>query len=447
MPRPIESDPGALKVPFFHSNDDYDEVIFYHRGAFSSRDNIAPGMLTLHPAGALHGPHPKAFASGARRGRGETDEVAVMIDARDPLDVSEAASAVEWAGYVDSWRRQGPRRGEKGGQEAVKLGSLRAGGRDGRLIVVSTDLKRGVAVADIAPTLQAALDDWPRAAAELARAAERLAAGQCPDAFDLDPAALAAPLPRAYQWADGSAYLNHVELVRKARGAELPPELRTDPLMYQGGSDGMLGPRQDIAVATEDWGIDFEAEVAVLTDDVAMGVSAEAAAAHIVLVMLVNDVSLRNLVAGELAKGFGFFQSKPASAFSPVAVTPDELGEAWDGGKLHLPLLSALNGEPYGQPDAGADMTFDFPTLIAHAAKTRSLGAGTIVGSGTVSNRDRSRGASCLAERRMIETLEEGAPRTPFLRFGDLVRIEMLDADGASIFGAIEQRVVPWKPA
>ena len=329
----------------------------------------------------------------------------------------------------------------------MKLGSLRAGGRDGRLIVVSTDLKQAVAVADVAPTLQAALDDWPRACADLARCAERLNAGRCAEAFALDPAALAAPLPRAYQWADGSAYLNHVELVRKARGAEMPPQLWTDPLMYQGGSDGMLGPRQDIAVATEEWGIDFEAEVAVITDDVAMGVSAEAAAAHIALVMLVNDVSLRNLVANELAKGFGFFHSKPASAFSPVAVTPDELGPAWDGRAVHLPLLSALNGESFGRPDAGTDMTFDFPTLIAHAATTRSLGAGTIVGSGTVSNRDRGVGASCLAELRMIETLEEGAPKTPFLRFGDRVRIEMLDAAGDSIFGAIEQRVVRWEPA
>ncbi len=262
----------------------------------------------------------------------------------------------------------------------------------------------------------------------------------------MNPAALAAPLPRAYQWVDGSAYLNHVELVRKARGAEMPPELWTDPLMYQGGSDGMLGPCQDIAVATEDWGIDFEAEVAVVTDDVAMGVGAETATAHVALVMLVNDVSLRNLVAAELAKGFGFLHAKPASAFSPVAVTPDELGEAWNGRTVNLPLLSALNGTPFGRPDAGADMTFDFPTLIEHAAKTRALGAGTIVGSGTVSNRDRTVGASCLAERRMIETLEAGAPKTPFLRFGDRIRIEMLAAGGGSIFGAIEQRVVPWKP-
>jgi fumarylacetoacetate (FAA) hydrolase len=329
----------------------------------------------------------------------------------------------------------------------VKLGSLRAGGRDGQLIVVSTDLERAVAVADIASTLQAALDDWPRAKGELARRAEQLNAGQCADAIALDPAALAAPLPRAYQWADGSAYLNHVELVRRARGAEMPPQLWTDPLMYQGGSDGMLGPCQDIAAASEDWGIDFEAEVAVITDDVPMGVKADAASAHIVLVVLVNDVSLRNLVPNELAKGFGFFHAKPASAFSPVAVSPDELGEAWDGRVVHLPLLSELNGTAFGRPDAGTDVAFDFPALVAHAARTRALGAGTIVGSGTVSNRDRAVGASCLAERRMIETLEEGAPKTPFLRFGDRVRIEMLNAAGDSIFGAIDQRVVPWRPA
>ena len=333
---------------------------------------------------------------------------------------------------------------EEVGQAAVKLASLRAGGRDGRLLVVSKDLQRALGVAEVAPTLQAALDDWPRASAALAARAEELNAGRSEDAFALDPDALAAPLPRAYQWVDASAYLSHVELVRKARGAEMPPGLWTDPLMYQGGSDGMLGPRQDICVASEDWGIDFEAEVAVITDDVPMGVSAEAASRHIVLVVLVNDVSLRNLVAGELAKGFGFFHSKPASAFSPVAVTPDELGPAWDGRAVHLPLLSSLNGTAFGRPNAGADMNFDFPTLIAHAAKTRALGAGTIIGSGTVSNRDRTLGASCLAERRMIETLEEGAPKTPFLCFGDRVRIEMNDAAGRSIFGAIDQRIVQW---
>ena len=328
----------------------------------------------------------------------------------------------------------------------MKLASLKAG-RDGRLVVVSRDLSRAVAVPEIAPTMQACLDDWQGAAGRLAAVAESLERGSAQESFALDTAALAAPLPRAYQWLDGSAYLNHVELVRRARGAELPEQLRTDPLMYQGASDGFLGPREDVLAASEDWGIDFEAEVAVICGDVPMGAGRERAAAAIRLIVLVNDVSLRNLIPAELGKGFGFVHSKPASAFSPTAVTPDEFGPAWDDAKVSLPLRTGLNGTHFGRPDAGADMAFDFPALIAHAAKTRALGAGTIIGSGTVSNRDRSRGSSCLAERRTLETLESGAPITPFLKFGDRVRIDMVDAEGRSICGAIDQRVVRYAPA
>ena len=329
----------------------------------------------------------------------------------------------------------------------MKLGSLKQGGRDGTLVVVSRDLKRAVKVPSIARTLQAALDDWKQVHTELASVYRLLNEGHlncCGDerAFELDVRQLAAPLPRAYQFADGSAYLNHVELVRKARGAEMPPSFYTDPLMYQGGSDGFLGPCDDVPAVDEAHGIDFEAEVAVITDDVPMAVTPEAARRHIKLLMLVNDVSLRNLVPGELAKGFGFFQSKPASSFSPVAVTPDELGAAWDGGKVNLPLVSHLNGEWFGSPNAGIDMNFDFGQLIAHAARTRTLAAGTIVGSGTVSNRDRKTGSSCLAEKRTLETLDHGKPATPFMKFGDRIRIEMLDRDGRSIFGAIDQKIV-----
>jgi fumarylacetoacetate (FAA) hydrolase len=327
----------------------------------------------------------------------------------------------------------------------VKLASLRSG-RDGRLVVVSRDLERAVPADAIAPTLQAALDDWAGTAPRLEALSKRLDSGQVDGDFALDPTALAAPLPRAYQWADGSAYVNHVELVRRARGAELPESFWTEPLIYQGGSDRLLGAREPIRAEDEDWGIDFEAEVAVITDDVPPGVSVRAAGAHIQLFALVNDVSLRNLIPKELAKGFGFFQGKPPTAFSPVAVTPDELGGSWDGARVHGSLLVELNGERFGAPDAGVDMTFDFPTLIAHAARTRPLGAGSIVGSGTVSNRDRSRGSCCLAERRVLETLEGGAPITPFLRFGDRVRIEMLDPSGRSIFGAIDQLVEPQGP-
>ncbi|MEE8534720.1 MAG: fumarylacetoacetate hydrolase family protein, partial [Kiloniellales bacterium] len=309
----------------------------------------------------------------------------------------------------------------------MKLASLKRGGRDGTLVVVSRDLARCIAVPEVAPTLQAALDDWAALAPRLEEVAGRLEAGEAEAAGPFDAGAVASPLPRAFQWADGSAYVNHVELVRKARGAEMPQSFWTDPLMYQGGSDGFLGPREAIAAASEDWGIDFEAEVAVVTDDVPMGCAPEQASARIKLLMLVNDVSLRNLIPGELAKGFGFFQAKPASAFSPVAVSPDELGAAWDGAKVHRPLTTHLNGALFGRPDCQTDMTFDFPALIAHAARTRALSAGTIVGSGTVSNTDRSKGSSCIAERRMLETLESGAPETPFMRFGDTVRIEMLD--------------------
>ncbi len=307
---------------------------------------------------------------------------------------------------------------------------------------MSRDLKRAAHVPHIATTLQAALDDWPRAASRLGEAYEQLERGNNPSAFALDARKVAAPLPRAHHWADGSAYVNHVELVRKARGAEMPPSFWTDPLIYQGGSDDFLGPTDEAPFASEEHGIDLEAEVAIVTDDVPMGVTPDQARDHIQLLMLVNDWSLRNLTPGELAKGFGFYQSKPATAFSPVALTPDELGDAWDGGKVSLPLMSHINGEPLGRPNAGVDMTFDFPRLIAHAARTRRLRAGSIIGSGTVSNYDRSLGSSCLAEKRTLEQIAEGQPRTPFLKFGDRVRIEMLDARGQSLFGAIEQKVV-----
>jgi len=333
----------------------------------------------------------------------------------------------------------------------MKLASLKHG-RDGRLVVVSRDLTRATEATEVAPTLQAALDDWARAAPRLAEIAERLEAGLVPT-FRFREHDCAAPLPRALQWADGSAYVNHVALVRKARGVEMPPSFWSDPLIYQGGSDVLLGPRDPIPFIDEKFGLDLEAEVAVVTDDVPQGVGAEAARERIALVMLVNDVTLRGLTASELAKGFGFFQSKPASAFSPVAVTPDELGAAWDGARLSLPLLSFVNDAPLGRPDAGVDMTFDFGRLIAHAARTRALAAGSIIGSGTVSNRaadggpgrpiaEGGLGYSCLAEQRVVESLAGGAARTPFLKRGDRIRIEMRNAFGHSIFGAIEQEVV-----
>jgi fumarylacetoacetate (FAA) hydrolase len=323
----------------------------------------------------------------------------------------------------------------------LKLASLKSGGRDGTLVVVSRDLSRAVAVRDIAQTLQSVLDDWEQTAPLLQEAAEHLERGVIARDFPFDPAAVAAPLPRAYHWVDGSAYVNHVELVRKARGATMPESFWHDPLVYQGGSDDLLGPCDDILAASEEFGIDMEAETAVITDDVPMGSSAEDAAEHIKLLMIVNDVSLRNLIPAELAKGFGFYQSKPSTAFSPVAVTPDELGGAFAGGKFHLPLRTSLNGKLFGEPDCGVDMTFDYHQLIAHVTKTRRLGAGTIIGSGTISNYDRSKGSSCIAEKRMLETIEHGQPATAFLKFGDVVRIEMLDGHGRSIFGAIEQKV------
>jgi len=328
----------------------------------------------------------------------------------------------------------------------MKLATFKRGGRDGTLVIVDRALERCAAVPAIAPTMQAALDDWARLSPKLAMLYDLLNKGAIADAVAFDPAMCAAPLPRAYQWVDGSAYMYHVELVRKARGAELPPNLLVDPLMYQGVSDCMSGPRDPIEVADEAWGIDFESEVAVITDDVPMGISPAAAGAHIKLVTILNDVSLRNLIPGELAKGFGFLQGKPATAFAPVFVTPDELGQAWDGRKLGLPLVTRLNGKVFGQPNAGEDMTFDFPTLIAHAGRTRRLGAGTIVGSGTVSNRAPGRGSSCLAEKRTIETIETGKPTTPFMSFGDTVSVEMPGPDGKSIFGAIEQKVVRYTP-
>jgi len=308
--------------------------------------------------------------------------------------------------------------------------------------VVSRDLKRATAVPHIATTLQAALDDWERSAPRLSQAFDQLERSNDRGAFPFDANKVAAPLPRAYQWVDGSAYVNHVELVRKARGAEMPQSFWTDPLVYQGGSDDLLGATHDVPVPSEEFGIDLEAEVAVIVDDVPMGATPEQARDHIKLLLLVNDWSLRNLIPAELAKGFGFYQSKPSTAFSPVVLTPDELGDAWDGGKVNLPLVSHINGEPFGRPNAGIDMTFDFPRLIAHAARTRRLRAGSIIGSGTVSNLDRSLGSSCLVEKRTLEQIGEGEARTPYLKFGDRVRIEMFDAQGLSLFGAIDQKVV-----
>jgi fumarylacetoacetate (FAA) hydrolase len=332
----------------------------------------------------------------------------------------------------------------------MKLATLKNGSRDGKLVVVSRDLTRYTDASFLVPTLQAALDDWQRIAPHLAALAESLETGAVPSQRFHEHDAHS-PLPRAYQWADGSAYVNHVELVRKARGATLPESFLTDPLMYQGGSDSFIGPRDPILLADEAYGADMEGEVAVIIGDVPAGASVETARDAIRLVMLVNDVSLRGLIPDELAKGFGFFQSKPSSAFSPVAVTPDELGDAWDGGKVTLPLQVDLNGKPFGRANAGVDMTFDFPQLVAHAAKTRPLAAGSVIGSGTVSNKldggpgkpvsEGGAGYSCIAEIRMIETIDGGAPKTPFMRFGDAVRIEMKDSDGRSIFGAIEQTV------
>ena len=324
----------------------------------------------------------------------------------------------------------------------MKLASLNLG-RDGQLVVVDSLMQRYETATAIAPTLQVALDNWDSCAAPLKELFEQLESGEIKgQAFVASTCA--SPLPRAFHWADGSAYVNHVELVRKARNAEMPASFWNDPLIYQGGSDTFLGPYEDIAMTDPSWGIDFEAEVAVIVDDVPMGISPENARDHIKLVMLVNDVSLRNLIPEELAKGFGFYQAKPSSAFSPVAVTPEALGDAWDGAKLHLPLRAILNDKLIGQPNAGVDMTFDFGQLIAHAAKTRSLCAGTIIGSGTVSNLDRSNGSCCLAEVRMLEIIASGSASTDFMQFGDRIQIDMHDHSGQSIFGEINQQVIPY---
>ncbi len=325
----------------------------------------------------------------------------------------------------------------------MKLGSLKEGGRDGTLVVVNHDLTQMMLANGIAPNLQAAIDIWDKALPELQKLYDRLNNKKSLDARPFVASEMSSPLPRAFQWADGSAYLNHMRLVRKARGAEMPAGFDQEPLLYQGGSDGFIGPEDPIEIFDEAWGIDFESEVAVITDDVPYGVTYEQAAQHIQLIMLCNDVSLRNIMRPELTKGFGFFQSKPASAFSPVCVTPDELGQYWDGRKISLPLITKLNGKLFGRPNAGNDLTFDFCRLIQHAAMTRSLGAGTIIGSGTVSNKNPEVGSSCIQEKRMIETIETGEPETPFLQFGDRVRITMSDpGSGQPIFGAIDCKVV-----
>lgn len=323
----------------------------------------------------------------------------------------------------------------------MKLASLKAGGRDGTLIVVDRKLQSAVKVPEIAPTLQQALENWAMAEHKLKSVSESLNAGKAKDAFPFKAGDLAAALPRAPQFVDGSAYLAHVERVRKARGADMPPSFRHDPLMYQAVSDGFLAPTDPIRMGDEAWGIDFESEVGVVVDDVPMGVSPADAAQHIKLLLLINDVSLRNLIPDELAKGFGFLQGKPRSALSPLALTPEELGSAWREGKLHLPLITHLNGVQFGEPNAGVDMQFSFPELIVHAAKTRPLAAGSIIGSGTIANQDESRGSSCLAEKRVLEVIKTGKATTPFMKFGDRVRIEMLDTSGATLFGAIQQTV------
>jgi fumarylacetoacetate (FAA) hydrolase len=325
----------------------------------------------------------------------------------------------------------------------MKLATYQDGSRDGQLVVVSRDLSTAHYASGIATRLQQVLDDWNFLSPQLEDLYLTLNHGKARHAFAFEPQKCMAPLPRAFQWADGSAYLNHVELVRRSRSAEVPESFYRDPLMYQGGSDDLLGPTADIVVPDEAFGIDFEAELAVVTGDVAMGSSADAALEGIRLLMLANDVSLRHLIPDELAKGFGFFQSKPATAFSPVAVTPDELGGAWRGGRVHLNLESVWNGKRVGLCDAGDEMSFHFGQLIAHICKTRNVRAGSIVGSGTVSNKDWSRGYSCIAEKRAIETIESGAPKTEFMRYGDTIRIEMKGTDGASVFGAIEQTVAP----
>ena len=323
----------------------------------------------------------------------------------------------------------------------MKLATYKDGSRDGQLVVVSRDLSTAHYATGIANTMQRTLDDWNFMSPQLQDLYEALNSSKARHAFPFEPAQCMAPLPRAYQWADGSAFINHVELVRAARKSEVPETFYTDPLMYQGGSDDFIGPRDDVVVASEDFGIDFEAEIAVITADVGMGATPEQALDGIRLVMLANDVSLRNLIPAELAKGFGFFQSKPATAFSPVAVTLDELGDSWQGGRLHMTLQSTWNGRKVGMCEAGPEMTFHFGQLIAHICKTRNVRAGSVIGSGTVSNKDWTHGYSCIAEKRAIETIEGGAPVTPFMKFGDTIRIEAKAKDGQNMFGAIEQKI------
>lgn len=327
----------------------------------------------------------------------------------------------------------------------MKLASYDNGTRDGQLMLVSRDLSKAVAVPAIAHTMQQLLDAWALLNPQLQELYDALNEGLIDNSVDFDETKCHSPLPRAYQWVDGSAYVNHVELVRKARGAQMPETFWHDPLVYQGGSDCFIPPKADIPLASEEWGIDFESEIAVITDDVPMGVNVADAQKHIKLLMLVNDVSLRNLIPGELAKGFGFYQAKPSSSFSPVAITPDELADKWQDSKVHLPLVTHLNESLFGKPNAGVDMTFNFSQLVSHVAKTRPLGAGAIIGSGTISNYDRSAGSSCLAETRMLEVIADGKASTSFMQFGDKVRIEMFDEQGASIFGAIDQKVIQYQ--
>lgn len=328
----------------------------------------------------------------------------------------------------------------------MKLATIKNGTRDGQLVVVSNDLQKYVTVNEIAPTLQQALDNWAKVEAELKKVADQLNAGLLQDALAFDQADVAAPLPRAYQWCDGSAYLSHAELVRKARGAEMPEVLYREPLLYQGGSDVLIGARDDILLADDSWGLDIEAEIGVITDDVPMGTTVEEAEKHIKLVVLINDVSLRNVMKPELQKGFGFYQSKPATAFSPVVVTPEALGDAWKGSHLALPVSSYINGKHLGSPDSGVDLNFNFCQIIAHAAKTRDLAAGTIIGSGTVSNRNHQEvGSSCLQETRMLEIIATGEAKTPFLTYNDTLKIEIINQAGENVFGSIEQKVIEFK--
>ena len=328
----------------------------------------------------------------------------------------------------------------------MKLATIKNNTRDGQLVVVNKDLTKAVKVAEIAPTMQAAIDNWDKTSPLLAQVYNELNQGKRTDAFPFNSHDAMAPIPRAYHWADGSAYVTHVELVRKARGAELPESFWTDPLMYMGASDAFIGANDDIEIEDLSWGVDFESEVVVITDDVPAGTKAKDAREHIKLIALVNDVSLRNLIPGELGKQFGFYQSKPWTAFTPVAVTPDELGNAWKDAKLHLPLLSTLNNQLIGHPNAGIDMTFDFGQLIEHAAKSRSLMAGTVIGSGTVANQGSPTGSSCLAEVRCLEIIKDGKPSTPFMQYGDRIEIEMKNKEGESIFGKIDQKVTEYKP-